>query len=436
MSKNNINHITVNLAYKETKDKFELGLNDTNRLLGKEGWELISNSIESVEMSAYGFKAVIFKNEATKEVHFAIAGTKPNQIWDLIDDALLTFGYAPYKLEMIQKFLNHILEKNPELKDYTWGVSGHSLGAVLAELATGELMSRGVQEIKTTTFDNPGSKPVLENIIKNGQFTGDNEVIIKDIAANCTTYNAKPNFINVTNNQVAKDIYLVLPKEQYKIVPSVAEPKVEENTSSWGVWGFTRNLLNKVGEVAKASSDYLGITKAVNTIMSLPDQIKSHSLSNFDLNDENHVIVKVEEWATECFGSDTKLYLEDDQKNADIMAKVTNPTGKDICVITQEEDDDLNVEVINATRCGYGSFVRATQAVKVDNEPNSDYDINAALALYENNDDEASIDDEDNLNNYTSFKESFLPNINLKSFDTIEEYPSPITGNYYPIETY
>ncbi|XVN42954.1 MAG: hypothetical protein RCG15_01215 [Candidatus Rickettsia vulgarisii] len=69
----------------------------------------------------------------------------------------------------------------------------------MSDLTGVEIIPRGLTFDKSTTFDNPGIKPIVEKPIQNNLFTNKVEIATEDLIKHCEVYNAKPNFINNIN---------------------------------------------------------------------------------------------------------------------------------------------------------------------------------------------------------------------------------------------
>ncbi|CAF0761251.1 unnamed protein product [Didymodactylos carnosus] len=146
---------TVDLAYRlPYKQDFagkELNLFG-NELMGA-GWQIAFNSSESIETNKCGYKAVVWVNHTTKEVHIASAGTLID-VYDVIDDLLVATGHTPSKFVPAKAMLEKVTsEFNNE---YTISTSGHSLGAFSSNYTIILAKLWGRQVGKSTTFESPG----------------------------------------------------------------------------------------------------------------------------------------------------------------------------------------------------------------------------------------------------------------------------------------
>lgn len=117
---------------------------------------------------------------------------------DLDDNYDILNGNIPYQQFAAAKFFTEAVrlsyqqeygKKNPKIIH-----TGHSLGAVLAELAAVEKKGRAV------TFESPGSYPMVEKLLE--------EQKISKRKFKITTYNTVPNSINLTHPPAGKVHYL------------------------------------------------------------------------------------------------------------------------------------------------------------------------------------------------------------------------------------
>ncbi|WP_395476244.1 hypothetical protein [Rickettsia endosymbiont of Pantilius tunicatus] len=250
--------------------------------LANSGWEVLATSVDDKNTNQYGYKAVAFINRNTKEIHISSSGTIITEKYDLIEDARITFGRIPNKLLPVKEFVTKVLEQaggKEKVIDYKFSTSGHSLGAIVSDLTGVEIHSRGLKFEKSVTFDNPGSKKVVENAIKNKNFSGDVVTPIEELAKHCEVYNVKHNFINTNNPQLAAKINIVA-------LPKSANTVVEQSA---GIWGLTSYLTSKVGEVVNKCGYYLGINKVLHAI-------NNHRLVNFAEATSKQNCFKVVDW--------------------------------------------------------------------------------------------------------------------------------------------
>jgi len=309
-------HLGVNLAYKTDDTNRYLAealMTDGRHLVGS-GFEILAASCENASTAQYGYKAVAFINKDTKEIHIASAGTKAdmNDIWD---DAFIAFHYAPSKLVPVKEFIDEIIQKiggNEKAAEYIFNTSGHSLGAIVADLTGVELHSRNLNFNKSTTFDSPGSAEVIKYAIEQDLFTGKVTTSIEELANHSEVYNAKPNIINTTNNHAGK-INLVIPK-----ITNI-EKSDSSKTEGWGTY-----LYNMAGSAAYKAAEFLGINKMV-------EGINNHKLKNFsDLKDS--AVLPIADWKEQI--------LENNKYTQKL--KAIPSSGKDVYLLdtTRITDDE------------------------------------------------------------------------------------------------
>lgn len=347
-------HATVDLAYKVGDSaKFAEASAQTNQaVLQGTGWQILAHSGEQPATAGYQYKAVAFINHETKQIHIASAGTKPTHLFDLVDDVRLAFFKAlPTKLgcmkEFIQEAKNALLQSQDtegfdevtSLDGYTWSFSGHSLGAVEAEVNAALVKASGGKITEVVTFDNPGSLP----LIKANHLLDENQ--LNELAEVCTTYLAPKNVVNRTNEQLADKIELVVP----------TKPVVEEQptkSSGWG-FGFIGSAVNKITEVAssvikavvKNPLDYAGFSKFTNDVVYASEYIENwfndvlrvggHGLGNFKSLDTTNSLAPI------------KVQIADWNRNQPVIdeselpkLKHVSSTGKDIVLLGTKEQGE------------------------------------------------------------------------------------------------
>ncbi|WP_121542675.1 hypothetical protein [Candidatus Rickettsia colombianensi] len=272
-------YIGLDLAYKtDDLNVYNLEALKVNEQLTDSGWEILTASCDHVSTAKYGYKAVAFINKETKEVHIASAGTKFN-IYDLLDDGLITLHYLPTKLTPLQEFVNEVINKLGGLSkaiEYSFNTSGHSLGAIIADLTSVEIHSRNLHFNKSTTFESPGSKPIIERAIKKNFFTGKVTTPIEELAIHSKIYNAKHNLINITNKHLGKTT-MVLPGKKTELSQS-------EEWASY-LYNFAKQKVTK----------YLGINEIVEGFEEIIAGISKHGLVNFSDFKQN-ITLTVDDW--------------------------------------------------------------------------------------------------------------------------------------------
>ncbi len=187
--------------------------------LQQKGWEKLD-----VGQTDTGYYGVAYVNHQTKEIIIAHRGTDPDvgdgidvlagstpqfvkrflginsDGSDLDDDLQISIGNAPDQYGESRKFVQDIqTQANAQgYGDYHVTHTGHSLGAVLADLHAAET---GQQAI---TFDNPGAYEPLEDAKLS--YNRDNHI----------SYQSHPNLINQTNDQAGHTIHIRLQTESDK----------------------------------------------------------------------------------------------------------------------------------------------------------------------------------------------------------------------------
>jgi hypothetical protein len=91
-------------------------------------------------------------------------------------------------VDQVRETANQLGISNPE-----YSLTGHSLGAALAEILG------AVYKIPATTFESPGTRPMIQDLIDSGVLPAD---ALAYADAHTVTYNAAPNAINTCNEHV------------------------------------------------------------------------------------------------------------------------------------------------------------------------------------------------------------------------------------------
>lgn len=176
------------------------------------GWKELSNS-KQVDLQQSGYYGTALINEEDKSIVIASSGTNFNFLdpvdlyYDLYNGYQIATQQIPDQFYTgIMPFIEHVLAKlNPEtIDDYSITLTGHSLGAVLSELATAELYNKGLK-VRCESFDSPGSKPMVKQILSKGNYADiDMELSMLDIII----FNMPNNLVNNYNEQTG-DTYIV-----------------------------------------------------------------------------------------------------------------------------------------------------------------------------------------------------------------------------------
>lgn len=237
-----------------------------------ERWEVLCRSSDNDDTRQYGYKAVAFINRATKQIQIATAGTKPTEKHDLWDNCKLLFGSSPMfkpfvncvpnKLRSSQKFVDAVIATaggDQGVAGYTFSTCGHSLGAVMADINAAEILSRGLTFSSSTTFENPGSRTVVERFLADkGLKKEESAAAIKQLSDHCTEYNTWRGHINSFGRRLAGDVKLVVPS------PAV------ERAMSWP----TGAKFSYIGKQIDRVANFCGVFDILS-------QLKEHRLGNF-----------------------------------------------------------------------------------------------------------------------------------------------------------
>lgn len=318
----------VSLAYGINRPAFALKDSSINGgLLADTHWEVLNYSHDVEETNQYGFKAVTFINRHTHEIHMASAGTVADR-HDILDDLLLTCGRIPYKLQLLKGWVDEVVQKlgGADLaKAYQFSTSGHSLGAVVADLTGLEIASRGLSLVSSTTFENPGSEKAIQAVLDNQGFSGkiDSGQLAK-LRQCYTVYNAKPNLINTTQPQFADHCNLVLP-------PKHAHGE-SAKASQHSLWSFGQYLYGLVGSAVDTCASYLGFNHLV--------QLKEdHGLRHFQAL-EQAAVIPVDQWLSRWNWKDPLLVKSVSPELFKALS-TQSPSGNEL--FFEEEDSDLSL---------------------------------------------------------------------------------------------
>ncbi len=217
----------TNFAYKGTDEKMQEAAKQI-----PPGYEMFLMSDHVTDSNEASFRCVAFLNKETKEIVFATAGTRPHFNKkgrdDLYDDALLVAQSKPAKMNPAQILNDMILDSlGEQAKDYKFHYTGHSLGAAMAEMQAIDmdikLQKRGLKnpgekdQITAVTFENPGTKPIVEKMYKEA---GLPENSAKKL--NFCVFNNRKNIINSLNEQ-SGTVYTIIPHSQKERNPTLVQ---------------------------------------------------------------------------------------------------------------------------------------------------------------------------------------------------------------------
>lgn len=292
------------------------------------------------DTNQYGYKAIACIDNDSKVIDIHTAGTDLFNVDDLIDDVKIACNFSPNKIQPMRIFIDKIIMHigGPEkAKEYKFNLSGHSLGAVVAEITAAEIDSRGYNIEQCTTFDNPGSKQLVTYMINNNMFSGPNNVQVSNLATRCETYNSPPNLINMTNPQLAKNIYLVIQQSELDSIKS------RRNITQKDLGNFSNKdtsllfyliyIASSAHFMLKQFFNYLGITKAL-------EGLKYHKIKNF--TKDGIVIIRVDKWITRADGQ--RVLTINSNSIADNSRDTSNSTANNITSTVAQGDITLSTE--------------------------------------------------------------------------------------------
>ena len=221
--------IFSNFAYKQQDDKMQAMVDQI-----PEGYELflMTDHVEDVDKAS--FRCVAFMNQNTKDIVFATAGTRAGLdkkgAADLLDDALMVAQNNPRKMMPAQTLNEMVLDSlGEQAKEYNFHYTGHSLGAAMAEMQAADmdikLRERGVKlegkdgqkQLTAVTFENPGSKPMIEKMYEKAGLSQD---CIAEL--NFCEFNNRKNIINDLNKQTGRT-YTIVPHSQKERNPTPSQ---------------------------------------------------------------------------------------------------------------------------------------------------------------------------------------------------------------------
>jgi len=260
----------ASIAYKKDKEAIDQLVTDL-----PEWCEIIAESWKEGEgASQYSFQSVVIINHQTKEIVFATAGTRSDNMHDIHDDLRLLAGTHPKKKTPAEKFNLHVLQKfkkeGIDISEYNMTFTGHSLGAVMAQIQAADMdiyLQKADSHRKTNTkpaitsitFENPGAKEIIEQIYEKAGFAKD---AYKKL--NFKVFNNRKNIINNLNLQ-AGEVLLIVPDKQKQRTPNPVQLLFEllEKLTS-----LTSRILSKIMAIFAPG----GIGKELE---------KDHRLKNF-----------------------------------------------------------------------------------------------------------------------------------------------------------
>ncbi len=176
-------------------------------------WKLVAISDEIFGANDLHYRSFAMLNSGTKEILVANSGTRVNQLkqphkkgllQDIIADIEVVLKQTPTQFtEDGVVFLDYLLNK---YSGYSYILTGHSLGAVFAQLSHTYLKGHGINA-KSFVFESPGALEKVENYIEQNHF----DFSPKVIAAEMAVFNTAPNVVNLLHEQIG-DVYRIRDK--------------------------------------------------------------------------------------------------------------------------------------------------------------------------------------------------------------------------------
>lgn len=204
---------------KNYTDRLNIDLGEVLEMVDNEDWGALIPYVGVKTFARGGYFGRAYVNKKTNHLIIAHRGTdldlkinelaldqisidiEDGKIWDIIkdmdDDYEIFQGKIPMQqFEAAQHFVQKARESYQEKykKEPIIIHTGHSLGAVLAELCAVK------DNTKAITFESPGSKPLASQLVGSQSFDLEKVDIV--------TYNAEPNQINTLHEHLGKVIPL------------------------------------------------------------------------------------------------------------------------------------------------------------------------------------------------------------------------------------
>lgn len=191
-----------------------------------DGWEELFYELDSnIPNGQYFARVYAFNLNATNEnseIVIAHRGTLPSSPGNIWSDLLAVLTLPPAQIDAAASLLKKIqsdLHKFHPTKTFRYTMTGHSLGAVIAELLMARVLARHLYEkndiddfmMSSITFEGPGTKAIIKHDLALSFY--DQSIIKKtlDIVYDwCYGYSADTNLINSCNEQAIRS-FPVLP---------------------------------------------------------------------------------------------------------------------------------------------------------------------------------------------------------------------------------
>lgn len=145
------------------------------------GWSYLTPASASIQTNGY-FGASFYRCENGKQgkCTIVISHRGTDSIWsmDTWNDFLIAMGKVPAYYMQALSYANYVIQFVEDNfpgypGGYSWTITGHSLGAILAELNTYPFPPYYHDGFNATVFDSPGSKEIIQSAIADGTFPND-----------------------------------------------------------------------------------------------------------------------------------------------------------------------------------------------------------------------------------------------------------------------
>lgn len=167
-------------------------------------WKLFEPCPESLKLYGYFGSSYIRVGMEEKTIDLVIAHRGTDNVYGVIEDIRLWFTTrAPQQFQYaVQPFVKYVIDamgKQYPSDEYqvNWFVTGHSLGATLAELT---IADNEMINMSGLSFESPGSIPLIEQMQKNGSLHKSALAYVRSIDKSgnqiAVSINARPDGIN------------------------------------------------------------------------------------------------------------------------------------------------------------------------------------------------------------------------------------------------
>ncbi len=177
-----------------------------------------------------------------KEIQLSSNISLRDLLRDIDDNYDIFKGEIPYQQLAAAKYFTEVVkleyEEKYDQKNPVIIHTGHSLGAVLAELSAVEKNGKAV------TFESPGSSPLIEKFLTNQNIEKNSFKII--------TYNNVPNSVNLTHAPAGK-VYYLMDFDQSKINEDpFSEEAIQATIENHGIETILKQFDPKTGKPKKS----------------------------------------------------------------------------------------------------------------------------------------------------------------------------------------